>query len=156
VGAVHVGVRHDDDLVIARLRGVEAADGLVALADTGAARGDEGADFLVAEDLVEAGLLRVDQLAAEREDGLETAVAALLGGATGGVALDDVELGERRVAPRSSPASLPGRPPPERAPLRTVSRALRAASRARAALRDLSTMRLPTGDSSRSTCIRPS
>ena len=55
VRAVHVGVGHDDDLVVARLVGVEAADGFVALADAGADGGDEGADFLVVEDLVEAG-----------------------------------------------------------------------------------------------------
>src|SRR5438874_661295 len=42
-------------------------------------------------------------------------------------------------------ASLPGRPPPVRALLRTVSRALRAASRARAAINDLSMTRLATG-----------
>ena len=44
------------------------------------------------------GLLGVDELAAQRQDGLEAAVAALLGGAAGGVALDDVELGERGIA----------------------------------------------------------
>ena len=93
VGAVDVGVRHDDDLVVAGFGGVEAADGLVALADAGAAGGDEGADFLVGEDLVEAGLLGVDEFAAEREDRLEAAVTALFGGAAGGVALDDVEFG---------------------------------------------------------------
>ena len=98
VGAVHVGIRHDDDLVVAGFGGIEAADGFVALADTGAAGGDEGADFLVGQNLVEAGLLGVDEFAAEREDRLETAVAALLGGAAGGVALDDVELGEGGIA----------------------------------------------------------
>ena len=98
MGAVHVGVRHDDDLVIAGLGGVEAADGFVALADAGAARGDEGPDFLVGEDLVEAGLLGVDEFAAQREDRLEAAVAALFGGAAGGVALDDVEFGECGIA----------------------------------------------------------
>ena len=74
------------------------APSIVALADAGADGGDERADFLVGEHLVEAGLLGVDQLAAEREDRLEAAVAALLGGAAGGVALDDVELGQRGIA----------------------------------------------------------
>ena len=98
VGAVHVGVRHDDDFVVAGLVGVEAADGLAALADAGADGGDEGPDFLVGENLVETGLLGVDQLAAEREDGLEAAVAALFGGAASGVALDDVDLAQGGVA----------------------------------------------------------
>src|SRR5690606_36731683 len=55
--------------------------------------GDHGADFVVRKHLVDAGLLGVDQLAAQREDRLGAAVAALLGRAAGGVALDDVELG---------------------------------------------------------------
>ena len=50
------------------------------------------------EHLVEAGFLDVDELATDGKDGLETAVASLLGGAAGGVALDDVELGQLRVA----------------------------------------------------------
>ena len=98
VGAVHISVRHDDDFVVTGLVDVEAADGFVAFADAGAAGGDEGADFLVGEDLVEAGLLGVDEFAAEREDRLEAAVAALFGRAAGGVALDDVELGLRGIA----------------------------------------------------------
>ncbi len=55
-------------------------------------------DFLVVEDLVELGLLAVDQLAAERQDCLVTAVATLLGGAAGGIALDDIQLGQGGVA----------------------------------------------------------
>ena len=113
------------------------------VADAGADGGDEGADFLVGEHLVEPGLLGVDELAAQGQDRLVAAVAALLGGAAGGVALDDVELAERRVA-LGAVGELAGRPPPERAPLRTVSRALRAASRARAAFRVLSMIRLAT------------
>src|SRR5690606_41954354 len=40
------------------------------------------------------GLLDVEHLAAQRQDGLELAIAALLGGTAGGVTLDDVELAE--------------------------------------------------------------
>ena len=97
VGAVHIGVRHDDDLVVTGLGGIEATDRLVAFADAGAAGGDQGADFLVGEHLVDAGLLGVNEFAAQREDGLETTVAALFGGAAGGVALDNVELGQRGI-----------------------------------------------------------
>ncbi len=97
VGAVHVGIGHDDDLVVAELLEVEGAFAF-AVADAGADGGDHGADFGVLEHLVEAGLLDVDELAADREDGLEAPVAPLLGGAAGGVALDDVDLGVDRVA----------------------------------------------------------
>ncbi len=95
--AVDVRVRHDDDLVVARLVRIERAVALV-VADAGADGGDHRADFLVREDLVDARLLGVDQLAAQRQDRLEAAVAALLGGTAGGVAFDDVEFGERGIA----------------------------------------------------------
>ena len=57
-----------------------------------------GRMFSLADDLVEARLLDVQDLAAQRQDRLEAAVAALLGRAAGRVALDDVELAPRRVA----------------------------------------------------------
>ncbi len=87
VRAVDVGVGHEDELAVAEARGVE-----VFLADAAAEGGDHGADFLVAEHLVVACFFDVEDLAFEREDGLEFAVAALLGGAAGGFALDEVEL----------------------------------------------------------------
>jgi hypothetical protein len=47
--------------------------------------------------LVEAGFFDVEDLALEGQDGLEFAVAALLGGAAGGVTLDQVELAQGGV-----------------------------------------------------------
>ena len=90
--AVDVGVGHDDDLVVARLLEVEL------VADAGAHGADHGEDLVVLQHLVDARLLDVDDLAAQRQDGLEAAVAGLLGRAAGRVALDQVELGEVRVA----------------------------------------------------------
>ena len=52
---------------------------------------------LLVQQLLVARLLDVEDLAAQRQDRLELAVAALLGGAAGGVALDDVDLAQRRV-----------------------------------------------------------
>ena len=66
-------------------------------ADPRAEGGDDGLDLLVLEHLVEAGLLDVEHLAAQRQDGLVSPVAALLGGAAGGIALDEVELAPGRV-----------------------------------------------------------
>ena len=93
MGAVDVGVRHDDDLVVAELVGVE-----LLAADAGAERGDQRADLLGAEHLVEARPLDIEDLAAERQHRLVLAVPALLGRAAGRVALDDEDLGLRRVA----------------------------------------------------------
>ena len=93
MAAVHVRVAHDDDPVVAQLAGVE-----VVLADARAERGDDVADLLRGERLVEPRLLDVQDLAAQRQDGLEGAVAALLGRAAGRVALDQVQLALRGVA----------------------------------------------------------
>ena len=58
---------------------------------------------LFAEGAVEARLLDVQDLAAQRQDRLRLGVAALHGGAAGRVALDDEDLGDRRVLRASSP-----------------------------------------------------
>jgi len=87
MGAVDVGVRHHDDLVIAQLVDREI------VADAGAERGDQDADLLAGQHLVGTHPLDVEDLAAQRQHGLEFAVAALLGAAACGIALDDEQLG---------------------------------------------------------------
>jgi hypothetical protein len=69
VHAVDVGVGHQHDLVIARLVEVEV------LADAGAERRDQRLDLGVGQDLVDAGLLDVEDLAADRQDRLGVRVA---------------------------------------------------------------------------------
>ncbi|EEF93854.1 hypothetical protein CATMIT_01509, partial [Catenibacterium mitsuokai DSM 15897] len=90
--AVDVGVGHQDDAVVAQLVRV-----VLVLADAGAQRGDQRADFGAAEHTVEARALDVEDLALERQDRLGLAVAALLGRAACGVALDDEQFAQRRV-----------------------------------------------------------
>ena len=92
MGAVDIRIGHHHDLVVAQLADVEL------LADAGADSGDQRADLLVRQDLVDAVLLGVDDLPAKRQDGLRVAIAALLGRAAGGVTLHDEELGQRGVA----------------------------------------------------------
>ena len=92
VAAVHVGVGHQHRLAIA-----QAVDGKV-VAHAGAQGRNHGLDLVVAQDLVEPGALGVEDLAAQRQDGLEVPVAALFGRAAGAVALDDVQLAFGRVA----------------------------------------------------------
>ena len=70
--------------------------------------------------------------AAQRQDGLELAVAAPLGGSRRRSRPRRCRSAQRRVFSRQS-ASLPGRPTPSRRPCGVISRARRAASRAREA-----------------------
>ena len=99
VRAVHVGVGHDDDAVVAQLGDVEVviARGAPGLADAGAQGGDQGQNFVAGQELFVARFFHVQNLAAQGQNGLELAVAPLLGAAAGRVALDDVNLAHRRV-----------------------------------------------------------
>ena len=91
--AVDVGVGHDDDAVVAKLLDIEVLG-----ADAAAERRDHRLDLVAAEHLVEPRLLDVQNLALERQDRLEAPIAALLGGPACRLALDDVELAQRRIA----------------------------------------------------------
>ena len=91
VGAVDIGIGHQDDAVIAQFVDVEL------IFDAATERGDEGADLCGGDDLVEARLLDIEDLALERQDRLGATIAPLFGGAACRVALDDEELGARRV-----------------------------------------------------------
>ena len=93
VGAVDIGVGHDDDLVVAHLAEVELLG-----AEAGADGRDQRADLQVAQHAVDARLFDVQDLAAQRQDRLGLAVAPLLGGTAGRVALHDVELALLRIA----------------------------------------------------------
>ena len=88
---VNVGIRHDDYLVIAQLCYVEL------VAYTGAQCGYDGCQLVVAVHLVGSRLFDVEHLAPKREYRLESRIPALRCGAACGVALDDVQLGERSV-----------------------------------------------------------
>ena len=86
VAAVHIGIRHDDDAPVTQASQVEV------IADAGAEGRDERLDFVVAQDLIQAGALGVQDLAAQRQDGLEMPVAALFGRAACRVTFHDVEF----------------------------------------------------------------
>ncbi len=89
VRTVDVGIRHDDDAVIAQFVDVE-----VVAAYAATERRDERADLRRREHLVEARLLDIQNLALQRQDGLRTAVAALLRGAARGITLHQEHLGQ--------------------------------------------------------------
>src|SRR5918997_7230434 len=95
VAPVHVGVGHDDDLVVAGLRDVEG------LPHPRAYSADHGLYLDVGEDLVYVGLLDVEDLAPQGQYRLEVPLPTLLRATTGRVALDDVQLAARRVLGRT-------------------------------------------------------
>ena len=105
---VHVGVGHDDDLVVAELLEVESPLPFP-VADAGANGGDHRADFGVLQHLVQPGFLHVDEFTPDGQNCLELAVAPLLGGAAGRVTLDNIDFGVGRIAIRAI-GQLPGQP----------------------------------------------
>ncbi len=91
MASVHVGIRHNDDFMIPELIGVEL------LPDARPQGGDDGLELVVSIDLVRPGLFHIQHLSPKGQDGLEAGVPPLGGGASGGVALDDIELSQLRV-----------------------------------------------------------
>ena len=98
VRAVDIGVRHDDDFVIARLFDVEfRLFVLPAFADARAERRDHRLDFRVFEHFVEADALHVENLPAQRQNRLRAPIPSLFGGAAGGIALDEIDFALRGI-----------------------------------------------------------
>ena len=102
VRAVNVGVGHDDDAVVAQLVDVEVVGAALArvccdFADAGTKRRDERDNFSAGEQFFVACFFNVQDLAAQWQDGLEFAITALLGRATSGVALHDVDFAKRWI-----------------------------------------------------------
>ncbi len=93
--AVDVRVRHDDEAVVAELGDVER------IADGRAEGDDEVFNFLISENLIDAGLLGIEDLSTERKDRLMFAVATLLGRSSCGVSFDDIEFRFSRIAGRT-------------------------------------------------------
>ena len=92
VRAVDVGVGHDDDLVVAPLGEIHF------VADAGADGRDHAADFFVGQHFVVAALEGVDDLAAQRKDGLVLAQPSAFGAAAGRITFDQVQLAAFDVA----------------------------------------------------------
>ena len=107
--------------------------------------GDHGPNFFVAQILSWRAFSTFRILPFSGRIAWNLAVAALLGGAAGGLALDQIELAAIRLAFASSPRACPAGPAVQRAFAARQSRALRAASRARAASIALLMIRLAIG-----------
>ena len=92
MGTVHISISHDDNLVVAELLDFEFRT------DTRTDGVHQVLDFFGVEHAMKACLFDVQNLTADREDGLEFAAAAHLGRTTSGVTLDNKHFAFLRVA----------------------------------------------------------
>src|SRR6185437_6897863 len=81
--SIDIRIGHNDDFIISQILDVL----IFAVADIDTDGGDEAAYFVVFQQVLQASLLDVKRLAAQRQDGLKLAITAGLGGATGRIAL---------------------------------------------------------------------
>ena len=95
VSAVHVGVGHENDFVVAQPFQRKA------LQNPGAECGDHGFDLRVRGNLVHGSLLHVEDFAPQGQHGLIFPAAGSLGGAARGVSLHDEQLAVLRIAART-------------------------------------------------------
>ena len=93
--SVHVGIRHQDDLVVAQLRNVKI------VMDPRSKGSDHSLDLRVGVNLVKPCLLHIQDLSAQGKDGLSRPGAGLLRGASGGVSLHDIDLAVLRILVRA-------------------------------------------------------
>src|SRR5690554_827710 len=92
VGAVYVGVRHDNDGVVTQFVRVEFFP-----ADTATEGGNQRAHFGRRQHLVETGFLYVQDLTLQRQDGLGFPVTTLLGTATRRITLHYEQFRQGRI-----------------------------------------------------------
>ena len=78
VGTVHIGIRHDDHLMVSQF-----ADIIITLANTGTEGGNDHFDLFILQHLVETGFLHIKHFSTQRQDGLIFPVSALFGRTTG-------------------------------------------------------------------------
>ena len=91
MGAVDIGISHDHDMVVSCMVDLEL------LANTRADGRDERLDLGIFQDLVLPGLLHVQDLPPQREDGLEFPVPSLLGAPACRISFHDIDLALFRV-----------------------------------------------------------
>src|SRR5687767_6497550 len=92
---VHIGVSHDDNPVVAQPARIPQ------VRDARTDCRNEDLDRLVAQHLVEPGLLHVQYLTEQRQNRLAPPIPTLLGRAACRVALDYIKLRPRRIALRA-------------------------------------------------------
>ena len=96
MGTVHIGIRHDDDLVIAQLGNIEII--AVALGKSAAEGIDHGLDLCIGKHFIDTGFFHVQNLTADRQDCLIHTVSRSLGTAACRITLYDENLTFGRIS----------------------------------------------------------
>ena len=91
MGSIHIGIGHDDDLVVTKLGNIEI------VMNAGTKCCDHGFDLRIAVDPVQSGFLYIQDLASQRQDRLGITGAGSLSGTTCGISLYDLDLAFFRV-----------------------------------------------------------
>ncbi len=89
---VHIGIGHNDNLVVAKLADIKVV--AVSLRKTASKGIDHGLDLGIGKDFVNAGFFYIQNLASNRQDGLEMAVSGGFGGAAGRISFDNKDLAD--------------------------------------------------------------
>ena len=90
MGSVHVRIGHYDYLIIAELRDIKVI--AITLGKTAAEGVDHGLDLRIGQNLVDGGLLHIQYLTSDGQDGLILTVSGSLGAAACGISLHDKDL----------------------------------------------------------------
>ena len=93
---VHIGIGHNDNLVVAKLADIKVV--AVSLRKTASKGIDHGLDLGIGKDFVNASFFYIQNLASNRQDGLEMAVSGSLGGTAGRISFDDKNLADIGIA----------------------------------------------------------
>ena len=83
---VHIGIGHDDDLVIPQFGNIKI------FMDTGTKCSDHGFDLRIAVDSIQAGFLHIQDLTADWKDCLVITISGSLCRATSGISLYDKDF----------------------------------------------------------------
>ena len=92
MSTINISIGHENNTVIAQLFWL-----VFLLADTGTECCNQRCNLLRSNQLVETSLFNVEDLPLERQNGLKFTISPLFRRATGGIALDQIELTHRRV-----------------------------------------------------------
>ena len=97
MSSVHIGICHNDYLVVTDLFNIESTF-LITIADTGANCGDHSLNFLILESSMQTGLLNINDLTTKRQNGLSRSITSRLRGTTSRVTLNNEDFRFSRIS----------------------------------------------------------